>query len=189
MAAVTICKHFGAPQKSLSLFPLFSHLFAMKWQSCFLGIPYPIAFHPGALFPIKFLALSAHVSPQTIHFQVLDQSPVWALEGVALPATNGHSGGTLLHWNWHPDHSGYSGTSLPADAPDSVAATGIILSLVSSLLGQLGRVPHPAKEQEILLTSLPFPLSFLFLTFPILPLFSTPLVLDAGIWSKALSLG
>ena len=76
MAAVTICKDFGAPQKSLSLFPLFSHLFAMKWQSCFLGIPYPTALHPGALFPIKSLALLAHLSPQTIHFQVLDQSPV-----------------------------------------------------------------------------------------------------------------
>ena len=31
MAAVTICSDFGAPPKqSLSLFPLFSHLFAMK---------------------------------------------------------------------------------------------------------------------------------------------------------------
>ena len=32
MAAVTICRDFGAPQnKVLSLFPLFPHLFAMKW--------------------------------------------------------------------------------------------------------------------------------------------------------------
>ena len=32
MAAVTICSDFGVPQKwSLSLFPLFPHLFAMKW--------------------------------------------------------------------------------------------------------------------------------------------------------------
>ena len=31
MAAVTICSDFRAPQNSLSLFPLFSHLFAMKW--------------------------------------------------------------------------------------------------------------------------------------------------------------
>ena len=31
MAAVTICSDFGAPQKSLTLFPLFPHLFAMKW--------------------------------------------------------------------------------------------------------------------------------------------------------------
>ena len=40
------------------------------------------------------------------------------------------------------------------------------------------------KEQEILLTSLPFPLSFLSLTLPILPHFSSPPVLDTGIWSK-----
>ena len=31
MAAVTICSDFGAPKYSLSLFPLFPHLFAMKW--------------------------------------------------------------------------------------------------------------------------------------------------------------
>ena len=30
----------------------------------------------GCSFPIKYLALSAHVFPQTIHFQVLDKSPV-----------------------------------------------------------------------------------------------------------------
>ena len=38
-------------------------------------------------FPIKSLALSAHVSPQTIHFPVLDKSQFWALKGVPLPAT------------------------------------------------------------------------------------------------------
>ena len=40
------------------------------------------------------------------------------------------------------------------------------------------------KEQETLLTSLPFPLSFLSLTLPILPCFSSPPVLDAGLWLK-----
>ena len=30
MAAVTSCSDFATPQNSLSLFPLFSHLFAMK---------------------------------------------------------------------------------------------------------------------------------------------------------------
>ena len=37
MAAVTICSDFGAPQSSLPLFPLFLHLFAMKWWD---RIPY-----------------------------------------------------------------------------------------------------------------------------------------------------
>ena len=31
MAAVTICSDFGPQENSLSLFPLFPHLFAMKW--------------------------------------------------------------------------------------------------------------------------------------------------------------
>ena len=31
MAAVIICSDFGAPQNSLTLFPLFPHLFPMKW--------------------------------------------------------------------------------------------------------------------------------------------------------------
>ena len=31
MAAITICSDFGAQKISLSLFPLFPHLFAMKW--------------------------------------------------------------------------------------------------------------------------------------------------------------
>ena len=31
MAAVTICNDLAPPQNSLSLFPLFPHLFAMKW--------------------------------------------------------------------------------------------------------------------------------------------------------------
>ena len=31
MAIITICSDFGAPKNSLSLFPLFPHLVAMKW--------------------------------------------------------------------------------------------------------------------------------------------------------------
>ena len=33
MAAVTICSDFGAQENSLSLFALFSHLFAMTWYT------------------------------------------------------------------------------------------------------------------------------------------------------------
>ena len=39
-------------------------------------VPLPYCSPPGCPFPIKSLALSAHVSPQTIHFRVLDKSPV-----------------------------------------------------------------------------------------------------------------
>ena len=43
----------------------------------FSWAPWPYCSPPGRPFPIKPLALSAPVSPQMIHFQVLDKSPVW----------------------------------------------------------------------------------------------------------------
>ena len=42
----------------------------------FSWVPLPYCSPPGCPFPIKSLALSAHVSPRTIHFWVLDKSPV-----------------------------------------------------------------------------------------------------------------
>ena len=42
----------------------------------FSWVPLPYCSPPGCPFPIKSLALSAHVSPWTIHFWVLDKSPV-----------------------------------------------------------------------------------------------------------------
>ena len=42
----------------------------------FSWVPLPYCSPPGCLFPIKPLALSAHVSSQTIHFWVLDKSLV-----------------------------------------------------------------------------------------------------------------
>ena len=42
---------------------------------------------PRQRFPIKSLALSTRVSPQTIHFRVLDKSPLSAQQGIPLPAT------------------------------------------------------------------------------------------------------
>ena len=49
------------------------------WKSVgelFSWAPRPCGSPPGCLFPIKSLALTAHVSPQMIHFPVLDKSPV-----------------------------------------------------------------------------------------------------------------
>ena len=40
------------------------------------SVPLPYCPPPKCPFPIKSFALSAHASPQTIHFQVLDKSPV-----------------------------------------------------------------------------------------------------------------
>ena len=42
----------------------------------FSWVPLPYCSPPGCPFPIKSLALSAHGSPRTIHFWVLDKSPV-----------------------------------------------------------------------------------------------------------------
>ena len=42
----------------------------------FFWVPLPSCSPPGCPFPIKSLALPAHVSPWTIHFRVLDKSPV-----------------------------------------------------------------------------------------------------------------
>ena len=52
----------------------------------FSWVPLPYCSLPGCPFPIKSLALSAHVSPHTIHFQVLDKSPDPG-KGVPLPVT------------------------------------------------------------------------------------------------------
>ena len=42
----------------------------------FSWVPLPYCSPPGRPFPIKSLPLSARVSPRTIHFRVLDKSPV-----------------------------------------------------------------------------------------------------------------
>ena len=50
-------------------------------------VPLPYCSPPGCPFPIKSLALSAHVSPRTIYFRVLDKSPVSG-PGRGLPSCN-----------------------------------------------------------------------------------------------------
>ena len=42
----------------------------------FSWVPLPYCSPPGCPFPVKSLALSVHVSPRTIHFWLLDKSPV-----------------------------------------------------------------------------------------------------------------
>ena len=63
----------------------------------FSWVPLPYCSPHGCPFLLKSLTLSAHVSPQTIHFRVLDKSPVSGPGRGFLPATNGDSGRTLLH--------------------------------------------------------------------------------------------
>ena len=53
----------------------------------FSWVPIPYCSRPRCPFPIKSLALSEHVSPRTIHFRVLDKSPVWG-PGRGTPSCN-----------------------------------------------------------------------------------------------------
>ena len=78
------------------------------------------------------------------------------------------------------------GTQGPACLPMDQTQRSQLGPFVPGLLltRTTGQSAPTGKEQETLLTSLPFRLSFLSLTLPILPCFSSPPVLDAGIWSK-----
>ena len=139
-------------------------------------------------FPIKSLALSAHVSPWTIHFWVLDKSPVLG-PGRGPPSCD--------KWRLWWDSSSLRLTSWPLGV-----LTGQLFCQWTRLSGRnrdpvvpgllltqtIDQSTPTGKEQETLLNSLPFPLSFLSLTLPILPFFSSFLVLYTGIWSKGLSL-
>ena len=57
MAAVTICSDFGAPQNSLTLFPLFPHLFPMKWWD---QMPWSSFFEHWVLSQLFHSPLSPH---------------------------------------------------------------------------------------------------------------------------------
>ena len=128
--------------------------------------------------------LSAHVSPRTIHFRVLDKSPVsgpgrgpsssnkWRLwrrpffAETDILTTRVLRGQPACQWTRPSGHNW------------DLFVPGLLLMRTT------GQSAPTSKEQETLLTSLPFPLSFLSLMLPILPCFSSPPVLDAGIWSK-----
>ena len=55
MAAVTISSDFGAQENSLSLFPLFPHLFAMKWWDRMLWSSFFECWVLSQLFPPRDL--------------------------------------------------------------------------------------------------------------------------------------
>ena len=80
------------------------------------------------------------------------------------------------------------GTQGPACLPRDQTQRPQLGPFCPLLTRTTGQSAPTSKEQETLFTSLPFPLSFLSLTLPILPHFSSPPVLDAEIWLKGLSL-
>ena len=68
----------------------------------FTWVPLPYCSPPGCPFPVKSLALSAHVSPHTIHFRMIDKSPVSG-PGRGHPSCNRTgvsyiAGGFLTNW-------------------------------------------------------------------------------------------
>ena len=126
----------------------------------------------------------AYVSPWTIHFRVLDKSPVSG-PGRGLPSCKKWQLWRGLFFA-ETDILTTRGTQGPACLPMDQTQRPQLGPFVPGLLltRTTGQTAPTSKEQETLLTSLPFPLSFLSLTLPILPCFSSPPVLDAGIWSK-----
>ena len=68
----------------------------------FSWVPLPYCFPPRCLFPIKSLALSTHVSPWTIHFRVLDKSPVLG-PGRDPPSCNRTIGKQSENFPWSKD--------------------------------------------------------------------------------------
>ena len=161
------------PGRTLKLIPSHKTWDWKPWGGAvLLGSP-SLLLSPRAPLPNTVTCLSACVSPWPIHFRVLDKSPL--LEpGTVPPSFNKQQlwwGLSLLQLtSWPP---GVLRVCSPANAQDPVAATEALLSLVSSWHGQMARVPRQGKDQETLLTSLPFPL-FSPLNLPTLPFFLVP---------------
>ena len=168
--------------KQTCYLPFEDHLPLPQEQFSWVSLPY--CSPPGCPFPIKSLALSAHVSPWTIHFRVLDKSPVSGPGRDPSSCNKCDSGGdsSLLRLTSRPlgvlEGQLACQWTRPSGRNWDPFVPGLLLTQTT------GQSAPTGKEQETLLTSLPFPLSFLSLTFPILPSFSSPPVLDAGIWSK-----
>ena len=140
-------------RESLRVMPLTGE----HWKNfLFSWVPSPYCSPPGCPFPVKSLASSACVSPRTIYFWVLDKSPVLG-RGRGPPSCNKWQ---VCWWLFFTvtDILTTPGTQGPACLDQTQQPQlGTLLSLVSSWLGKLARMPRPGEEQETLLTALPFP--------------------------------
>ena len=81
-------------------------------------VPSPSCSPPGHLFSIRSLGLSAHVSPWTIHFQVLDKSPLSG-PGRGPPSCNS--------WKRKPLHHCLAASSLSSRHPTSLSSSFFLL--------------------------------------------------------------
>ena len=80
MAAVTICSNFGAQKQSQPLFPLFPHLFPMKWWDRMPWSSFSECWALSQLFDSRLL-LSSRGFLVSLHFLpcILTYSHVWRL--------------------------------------------------------------------------------------------------------------
>ena len=125
-------------------------------QSC-PGVSYPTALSSSST-PSSQASCLVRTCVWTI--QGWDRSPLLGV-GKGLPPTSLAPQGDPSSTAAVPA-TGCSETSSPTSRPDSAAAPGTHLSLVSSWCKRLTRVPGPGKQPETLLTSCPLSLSFLF---------------------------
>ena len=127
----------------------------------FSWVPLPSCSPPRCPFPIKSLALSSHVSSQTIHFWVLDKSPVLGPGRSPLYCNKWR-----LWWGLffaETDILTTQGTQGPACLPMAQTQQPQLGPFCPCLLlmWTTGQSALTGKEQETLLTSLPpslFPL-------------------------------
>ena len=109
----------------------------------FSWVPLPYCAPPGCPFPTKSLALSAHVSPWTIHFWVLDKSPV--------------SGPGRGPPSWNKTTLGLNPKELPVGTPTDTCTRIFIPAHSQQTKGRCNTNVHPwaMDKQNALQTQLP----------------------------------
>ena len=130
------------------------------------GFPYPPALHPSALSS----EISCFVSTCVSSDNSFIRAQLWALEGVPLPATGEDS--SLLRLTSWPLGVLRGQLACQCTRPSGRNWDPFVPGLL--LMQTTGQSALTSKEQETLLTSLPFPLSVLSLALPILPVFLIP---------------
>ena len=105
----------------------------------FSWVPLPSCSSPRRPFPINSLALSAHVSPWTIHFRVLDKSPVSG------PGRDPPSCNSMSNYNYKLDN---------LDETDQFLKRNNLPKLIQEKIDDFIR-PISIKETESIINSLP----------------------------------
>ena len=130
MAAVTICSDFGAKENSLSLFPLYPHLFAMKWWD---WMPWSSFFECcNITLPTKFCLVKA-----MIFAVVMYRSGSWTIKKAEHWRID-----AFERWCWRrllrvPWTAGRSNQSIPKEVSPGISLEGMMLKLKLQYFGHL----------------------------------------------------